>query len=83
VGSTLALAHPLYYDRLVQLASTIKFVRQNQKVAKLKRSRAKLKIGALLPDHTSNHDGVRLLSELSTLSKIQMVHTSFYISRLL
>jgi hypothetical protein len=23
VGSTLALAHPLYYDRLVQLASTI------------------------------------------------------------
>jgi hypothetical protein len=26
VGSTLALAHPLYYNRLVQLASTIKFV---------------------------------------------------------
>jgi hypothetical protein len=25
VGSTLALAQPLYYDRLVQLASTIKF----------------------------------------------------------
>jgi K+ transporter len=28
VGSTLALAHPLYYNRLVQLASTIKFVHQ-------------------------------------------------------
>jgi hypothetical protein len=28
VGSTLALAHPLYYDRLVQLASKIKFVHQ-------------------------------------------------------
>jgi hypothetical protein len=28
VGSTLALVHPLYYDRLVQLASTIKFVHQ-------------------------------------------------------
>jgi hypothetical protein len=26
MGSTLALAHPLYYDRLVQLARTIKFV---------------------------------------------------------
>ena len=26
MGSTLALAHPLYYNRLVQLASTIKFV---------------------------------------------------------
>jgi hypothetical protein len=26
MGSTLALAHPLYYDQLVQLASTIKFV---------------------------------------------------------
>jgi hypothetical protein len=26
VGSTLALAQPHYYDRLVQLASTIKFV---------------------------------------------------------
>jgi hypothetical protein len=30
VGSTLALAHPLYYDRLVQLASTIKFLHQLQ-----------------------------------------------------
>jgi hypothetical protein len=28
MGSTLALAHSLYYDRLVQLASTIKFVHQ-------------------------------------------------------
>jgi hypothetical protein len=28
VGSTLALAQPHYYDRLVQLASTIKFVHQ-------------------------------------------------------
>jgi hypothetical protein len=28
VGLTLALAHPLYYDRLVQLASTIKFIHQ-------------------------------------------------------
>ena len=27
MGSILALAHPLYYNRLVQLASTIKFVR--------------------------------------------------------
>ena len=28
MGSTLALAHPLYYNRLVQLASTSKFVHQ-------------------------------------------------------
>jgi hypothetical protein len=28
VGSTLALAQPLYYDRLVQLVSIIKFVHQ-------------------------------------------------------
>jgi hypothetical protein len=30
VGSTLALAHPLYYNRLVQLASTIKFAHHSR-----------------------------------------------------
>jgi hypothetical protein len=32
VGSTLALAQPHYYDRLVQLASTIKFVHHVSKI---------------------------------------------------
>jgi hypothetical protein len=47
-----------------------------QKVAKLKRTLVKLKIGALPPDRTSGPDGVRLLSDLSTLPKIQTVHAS-------
>ena len=32
MGSTLALAHPLYYNRLVELASTSKFVHQGMLV---------------------------------------------------
>ena len=54
-----------------------------QKVAKLKRTRVKLKTGALLPGRTSGPNGIRLLSEFNTLSKIQMVHDSYDISRLL
>ena len=42
-------------------------------MAKLKRARAKLKTGALLPDRTSDLNGVRLHSVLSMLFKIQMV----------
>jgi hypothetical protein len=54
-----------------------------QKVAKLKHTRVKLKTGALLPDHTSDPDGIRLLSELCTLFKIQTTLASYDISRLL
>jgi hypothetical protein len=39
VGSTLALAQPHYYDRLVQLASTIKFVHQVGGVGEIERER--------------------------------------------
>jgi hypothetical protein len=51
-------------------------------MAKL-RTRAKLKTGALLPDHMSGLDGVRPLSDFSTQSKIQTVHASYDISTLL
>ena len=54
-----------------------------QKVAKLEHTQAKLKTGALLLNHMFGPDGVCLLSELSTLSKIQIVHASYDISRLL
>jgi hypothetical protein len=43
-----------------------------EKVAKLKRTQAKLKTDALLPGGTSSPDGVRLPSELSMLPKIQL-----------
>jgi hypothetical protein len=45
-------------------------------MAKLKRTRVKLKIGALLTDRMSGLDGVLPLSGLSTLLKIRIVHAS-------
>jgi hypothetical protein len=54
-----------------------------QKMAKLKRTRAKLKTGTLLLDYMSGSDDVRPPSELRTLPKIQTVHAFYDISRLL
>ena len=47
-----------------------------QRVAKLKRTGVKLKIGALPSNRTSGLDDVRLLSKLSMLPKIQTVNAS-------
>jgi hypothetical protein len=52
-------------------------------MAKLMRTCTKLKTGALPIDRTSGPDGVRSLSELGTLLKIQTIHDSEGISRLL
>jgi hypothetical protein len=45
-------------------------------MAKLKRTHAELKTGALHTDNTSGLDGVRPLSEFSTLPQIRIVHDS-------
>jgi hypothetical protein len=55
-----------------------------QKVAKLMcKTQVKLKAGALLLDYMYGPDGVRSLSKFKMLSKIQMVHASYDISKLL
>ena len=51
-------------------------------VAKLKRTRAKLKIGALPPDCTLGHDGVRPFNELLRFKRYMLprIFLGFYIS---
>jgi hypothetical protein len=52
VGSTLALAQPHYYDRLVQLASTIKFVHH------ITFKEIKVLLLMLLDNHNQQHLGL-------------------------